>query len=213
MPIPPTPAEVTGKRFSHWDPEIAVAVSNTAYWARYELAGEDVEPGQQSSMTYDSAEAATNALANVTITASDAVTNALDSAAQETYLAKFEKTVVETSPGSGEYKVEVGLTAAAKAELTDEATTNVAVAVAAALPEIVGEPAATNITVTCAEPGFYYSVGYATEVNGDYAAGEGDRNLADSNGEVQLQIPAKAANATSGFYKVMINVVPKPVTP
>ena len=35
VPEPPTPAEVTGKTFDHWDPTIVAVVSNTAYWARY----------------------------------------------------------------------------------------------------------------------------------------------------------------------------------
>ena len=55
--------------------------------------GEELEPGEQSSTTYDSQAAAEAAAANVTIAASDAVTNALDAAAQATYLEKFEAKV------------------------------------------------------------------------------------------------------------------------
>ena len=183
---------------------------NKLYAAQYvepAPSGETLEPGEQSTTTYASQAEAEAALTSVTIAAADAVTNVLDAAAQAAYLDKFEAKVVEA--GEGAYKIEVALTAAAEAELEDEATTNVAVAVAAQLPTIAASAAdsQTDIAVTGLVPGFYYSISYATAVNGTYT--EGARVLADSTGSATLQTPAKASGATSGFYRVNVNVAPK----
>ena len=164
-------------------------------------SGEELEPGEQSSTTYASQAAAQAALANVTIAASDAVVAALDSAAQATYLAKFEKRVVETSPGSGEYKVEVGLTAAAEADLQDEVDADAA-AVIADLDE-------ADVTLETT-PGFYYSFEYGTTL--DNMAEVGTRQLATGS---TLTLPRPTTSgATAGFYKVLVNIAPAaPVTP
>ncbi len=160
-------------------------------------SGEELEPGEQSSTTYASQAAAEAALANVTIAASDAVVAALDSAAQAAYLAKFEKRVVET--GSGEYKVEVGLTAAAEADLQAEVDADAA--------EVIEDLDTATVTLTTT-PGFYYSFEYGTTLDN---MTEGARTLATGN-TLQLTRPT-SSGATSGFFKVLVNIAPAAVTP
>ena len=184
---------------------------NKLYAAEYAeptQSGETIEPGQQSTTTYASQAEADAAIANVTVAASDAVTNVLDEAAQAAYLDKFEAKVVEA--GEGAYKIEVALKAAAEADLEDDATTNIAVAVAAKLPDIAASAAGsqTEIAVTGVEPGFYYSISYGTAVNAINI--EGPRVLAPASGSITLQTPEKASGATTGFYRVNVNVTPIP---
>ncbi len=171
-------------------------------------SGETLEPGEQSTATYESQADAEAAAANVTIAASDAVTTALSGSTAD-YLAKFEAKAVEIG-STGTYKVEVALTAAAETELEDLATTNVAIAVAAQLPTIAASASGSqaSIAVTGLVPGFYYSISYGTTVNA--ITTEGARVLADSTGSATLQTPAKAAGATTGFYRVNVNVTPIP---
>ena len=183
---------------------------NKLYAAQYVAptpSGETLEPGEQSTATYESQAEAEAAAANVTIAASDAVSTALSGSTAD-YLAKFEAKAVEV--GTGTYKLEIALTAAAETELEDLATTNVAIAVAAQLPTIAASASdsQTDIAVTGLVPGFYYSISYATAVNGTYT--EGARVLADSTGSATLQTPAKASGATAGFYRVNVNVAPLP---
>lgn len=176
------------------------------YWVVSEKSGEELEPGQ-SSKSYETEEAATAAVAGVEITVPAAVAGELDSAAQETYKTMFEKKVV--SDGAGGYKVEVALTAAAETALADDATTNVMATVAASLPDIIADAAAeqTEVTVSNVVPGFYYSISYGTAL--DAMNTEGTRVLAPASGTITLQTPAKAANATAGFYKVLVNITDK----
>ena len=171
-------------------------------------SGETLEPGEQSTATYESEAAAEAAAASVTIAASDAVSTALSGSTSD-YLAMFEAKAVEIG-STGTYKVEVALTTAAEAELEDLATTNVAIAVAAQLPAIAASASGEepSITVTGVVPGFYYSISYATAVNGTYT--EGTRVLAGASGEITLQTPAKAAGATAGFYRVNVNLADFP---
>ena len=105
--------------------------------------------------------------------------------------------------------VEIALKAEAKTELEAEATTNVAVAVAAKLPDVAAAAAnsQTEISVTGVVPGFYYSISYGTAVNA--ITTEGARELAPASGSITLQTPAKASGATTGFYRVNVNVAPK----
>ena len=161
-------------------------------------SGESLEPGEQSSTTYDSQAAAEAAAANVTIAASDAVTNALDAAAQATYLANFEAKVV--SAGEGQYKVEVALTAAAEAALQAEVNADAA--------EVIEDLSESNVTLTTT-PGFYYSFENGTTL--DNMAEVGTRTLA-TGWSLTLPRPT-TANAPAGFYKVRVNVVPATVTP
>ena len=128
------------------------------------------------------------------------------------YCAKFEAKAVEVG-STGTYKIEVALTAAAEAELEDEATTNVAVAVAAQLPTVAAAAVGsqTAIAVTGVVPGFYYSISYGTAVNAINT--EGTRVLAPASGSITLQTPAKASGATTGFYRVNINVEQIPPPP
>ena len=119
---------------------------------------------------------------------------------------KFEAKAVPD--GTGGYKVEVGLTTDAVAALTTDAT-DAAETVADSLTAIAATAAGaqTEVTVQNAEPGFYYSIGYATSLGQEYT--EGARELAGADGSVTLTTPAKAENATAGFYKVFVNVQDK----
>ena len=154
--------------------------------------GEDVEPGQQSTATYETQAAAEAALANVTIAASEAVTNALDETAEAAYLEKFEKKVVEAD---GVYKIEVGLTAAATAALQTEVDADAA--------EVIEDLDSTTVTLTTT-PGFYYSFEYGTTL--DNMAEVGTRTLATGT-SLTLDRPT-TTGATAGFYKVLVNIVP-----
>ena len=164
-------------------------------------------PGEDDGKTYTSAEAATNAAAKVGIGATTAVENAVGAAGLDDYLAKFEGKVVDN--GDGTFKVVVGLTAEAAADLSADATTNVLVTVAASLPDIIADAATeqTEVTVSNVVPGFYYSISYGTEVGKMNT--EGERVLATASGTIKLQTPAKAENATAGFYKVNVNPTDK----
>ena len=162
-------------------------------------SGEDVEPGHQSSTTYDSQAAAEAALANVTIVAADdiATNETITAAAKEAYIAKFEKKVVPA--GEGQYKVEVALTAAAEAALQTEVDADAA--------EVIEDLSESTVTLTTT-PGFYYSFEYGTTLNN---MTEGARTLATGN-ELTLPRPT-TGGATSGFYKVLVNIAPAAVTP
>ena len=164
-------------------------------------SGETIEPGQQSSATYESQAAAQAALANVTIAASDAVTNALDAAAQATYLGKFEAKVVEVGE-TGTYKIEIGLTSEAETSL--QSVANAAVTTAAS--SLAAAASADQTVEVDAEPGFYYSVASGTEVG---SLTEGARTLATGS-KVNLTLPTKGAK---GFYRVLINVADIPAPP
>lgn len=154
--------------------------------------GEDVEPGQQSATTYATQAEAEAALANVTIAASEAVTNVLDETAEAAYLAKFEKKVVEAD---GVYKIEVGLTAAATTALQTEVDADAA--------EVIEDLDSTTVTLTTT-PGFYYSFEYGTTL--DNMAEVGTRTLATGT-TLTLDRPT-TTGATAGFYKVLVNIVP-----
>ena len=160
-------------------------------------SGEDIEPGQQSTNTYTTVEAAEAAVSNMTIAASAAVEAALGDTAA--YLANFEKKVVAVSGG---YKVEVDLTDAATNTLTQAANADVG-AVVEALD-------AATVSFSNAVPGFYYSIGYGTSLQNIAEPAGTTRVLAPLSGSVTLDMPAKDANATSGFYKVLVNVAPAP---
>ena len=164
-------------------------------WAVSQLTSPttELEPGEQSSTTYTSQADAEAAAANVTIAASDAVTNALDAAAQATYLANFEAKVV--SAGEGQYKVEVALTAAAEAALQAEVNADAA--------EVIEDLSESNVTLTTT-PGFYYSFEYGTTL--DNMAEVGTRTLATGT-SLTLDRPT-TTGATAGFYKVLVNIVP-----
>ena len=170
-----------------------------------------ITPGQTDGQTYNDQASAVAAAAAVTPAASDAVATALGEKATEEYLTKFEAKAVDN--GNNTYSVVVDLTDAAKTELADEATTNVAVAVASQLAEIAADATGeqTDVSVTGATPGFYYSISYGTAVGAIDT--EGERVMAPASGSVTLQTPAKAADATAGFYRVNVNVAPKPSNP
>ena len=185
---------------------------NKLYAAEYvepASSGETIEPGEQSTTTYDTADAATNALANVTVAAASEVETALGGDTTD-YLEKFEAKVVPVAGEPTTYKIEIALKPEAVTELAEEATTNVALAVAAQLPAIAASAVGsqTDVSVTGVVPGFYYSISYGTAV--DAINTEGARVLATSTGAITLKTPAKADGATTGFYRVNVNLVDNP---
>ena len=155
-------------------------------------AGEEIKPGEESATDYETAEAAEAAAAKVTVTASEAVTTALkgDTAA---YVANFEAVAVPN--GEGGYKVAVVLTDAAEAALTTAAE--------AAAAGMVADLTEDTVEIT-AKPGFYYSIEYGTSLESMI---EGDRTMATS-ATLELDRPT-TENATSGFYRVLVNVSDK----
>ena len=89
----------------------------------------------------------------------------------------------------------------------ETAATNIAAQVVAPanLDKILSDT--RSITVTGAQPGFYYSVLYSADLTSlDSNGVEGDRVVAEADGEVALPMPAKAVGATAGFYKVLVNL-------
>ena len=146
-------------------------------------------PGAQSTTTYTTAADATNACANVTIAPSAAVATALGDTTA--YAANFEAKVVEV--GAGQYKVEVALTEAAETALQAQADADAA--------EVVEDLAESTVTLTTT-PGFYYSFEYGTAI--DNMDEVGTRTLATGS-TLTLTRPT-SAGATSGFYKVLVNV-------
>ena len=88
----------------------------------------------------------------------------------------------------------------------ETASTNVAVQVATNLADIAATSTATNVTITGAQPGFYYSVVYDDDLTTlDTAGVKGNRAVANADGTVTLPIPAKKENATAGFYRVKVS--------
>ena len=163
-----------------------------------------LEPGEESSEVYETKQAAETAAAGVTIAAADAVKAELTGdALLAAYLANFEAKAVAN--GEGGYKVVVALTDDAATALKENAT-DANETVAGSLAEIAADAAGeqTAVAVTGAQPGFYYSISYSTSLKGQET--EGDRVMADKDGKVTLKTPAKAANATAGFYKVNVNI-------
>jgi hypothetical protein len=88
-----------------------------------------------------------------------------------------------------------------KAATTNSLQIQVNADVAAVVPAL-GE---STVTVN-ATPGFYYSVSRVGSLPGDFAAGEGDRVLANGS-TVELPMPKEPLGASAGFYKVMVNNV------
>ena len=89
----------------------------------------------------------------------------------------------------------------------ETAATNVAAQVAADLSAVAATVGATAVSITGAQPGFYYSVVYDNNLRtlSSTAAIESDRALANAEGSVELRIPAKKVNATAGFYRVKVS--------
>ena len=162
------------------------------YWVVSEKSSEPLEPGQ-SSESYPTPEAAAAAAAGVEITVPKAVSDELDSAAQTTYKAMFEKKVV--SDGKGGYKVEVALTAAAEAATQTQADADAA--------KVIDDLTEGEVTLTTT-PGLYYSFKYGTSLDN---MTEGARTLATGS-SLELARPT-TENATAGFYKVLVNVTDK----
>ena len=92
----------------------------------------------------------------------------------------------------------------------ETAAANVAAQIVAPanLASILSSAGVRSISVTGAQPGFFYSVVYAADLTALPTAAEGNRGLADAEGAVALPIPAPASGATAGFYRVLVNVQP-----
>ena len=90
----------------------------------------------------------------------------------------------------------------------ETAATNVAAQVASDLSAVAATVGATAVSITGAQPGFYYSVVYDNNLRtlSSTAAIESDRALANAEGSVELRMPAKKVNATAGFYRVKVSV-------
>ena len=155
-----------------------------------------IEPGAQGATTYTTEADAAAVTNNVTVAVPAAVTAAgVDATA---YKANFEPKVV--SDGNGGYKIEIGLTAAAEADLQTQANTDAGT--------LVSDITASEVTITTT-PGFYYSVKYGSSLNAMNAQTAGV--LADG---VTKSITLPVKSGTSGFYKVVISIVPnEAVTP
>ena len=122
------------------------------YWTVGDAAT-PVEPGQKDSTKYDTAEAATNAAASVTIAVPDAVASALSSEQQNTYKGMFEKKVVDNGDGTFSVAVEM------KDEVVAEVQEDVDDAKVDTLTEVlkVSAGASTDVTVAT-KPGLYYAI-------------------------------------------------------
>ena len=155
-----------------------------------------IEPGAQGGTTYATEADAAAVTNNVTVAVPAAVSGAgVDATA---YKANFEPKVV--SDGNGGYKIEIGLTAAAEADLQTQANTDAGT--------LVSDITASAVTITTT-PGFYYSVKYGSSLNAMNAQTAGV--LADGTTK-SITLPVKSG--TSGFYKVVISIVPnEAVTP
>ena len=154
--------------------------------------GTPLNPGQDTGTTYNSQADAEAAALGVTIAPSSAVAAQLTTAQAEAYVTNFEAKVV--SVGEGQYKVEVGLTADAEAALQAEVNADAA--------EVVDDLTEDDVTLTTT-PGFYYSFEYGTSLDN---MTEGARTLATGS---SLTLPRPTTQgATSGFYRVLVNVAP-----
>ena len=168
------------------------AKESAGVWTVSAKSGESLEPGQ-SSKSYPTPAAAEAAAAGVEITVPAAVAGELDSAAQTTYKAMFEKKVV--SDGAGGYKVEVALTDTAVEAIQTQADADAA--------EVIEDLTDAEVTLTTT-PGLYYSFKYGTSLEN---MTEGARTLATGS-SLELTRPT-TENATAGFYKVLVNITDK----
>ena len=103
------------------------------------------------------------------------------------------------------YRIITELTTAAEETLANTAS-NAVETVAEALGEIAEAAAGdqTEVSVTGAQPGFYYSISYGVEPD---ALSEGVRVQAPASGNVTLKTPPKSSEVTDrGFYRVNVNV-------
>ena len=161
-----------------------------------------VKPGEDSVEV--EAEDADAAAEMVEITVPADVVAGLNTTEQDNYKTNFvvKATAVEGQPGK--YTVEVVLKEEIEAAIVEKATE----AAEAGLAEVL-DPDPTSdsneVTVTGVINGFYYSVESGTTLG---VMVEGDRTMA-TGGQVKLTFP-KGANDKARFYKVKVNLGPKP---
>jgi len=162
----------------------------------------EITPGSSSSAECGSAAAATAAANTINgnkaayIKAPSGITGDAASDYSELFTARADGTSVVVELNSD------GTNA------LETASTNTAAQVVAQIATITAAASATTLDITDAVPGFYYYVVYSDELATlDTASStKGNRALANNDGEVELPIPAKAANATAGFYRVKVSV-------
>ena len=148
------------------------------------------------------AEDADAAAEKVEVTVPDYVTTGLDATEQENYKTNFVVKATAVEGQSGKYTVEVVLKKEIEAAIEEKATE----AAEAGLAEVLDPTSDSNeVTVTGVINGFYYSVESGTTLGG---MKEGSRTMA-TGGTVTLNFP-KEANDKARFYKVKVNLGPKP---
>ncbi|MBR4653925.1 MAG: hypothetical protein IKO72_11260 [Kiritimatiellae bacterium] len=87
----------------------------------------------------------------------------------------------------------------------ETASTNVAAQIVAPANLALILSDSGSVSITGARPGFYYTVVYAANLATlDSAGTEGAASLASASGAMTLAVPARTANATSGFYRVKV---------
>jgi hypothetical protein len=146
------------------------------------------------------AEAKEAAIAAATVTVPEDVTTAVPSVTEETYKGYFTYTVTETAT-PGVYEVAI-------ADLNEDVVfpTEESDDLTADLAEVLDVAAGTDVEITTAKPGLYYSIEAADNVGftGEGTV-EGVRELA-TTGTVSPKKPAKTGDAV--FYRVKVSVTP-----
>ncbi|MBR4652271.1 MAG: InlB B-repeat-containing protein [Kiritimatiellae bacterium] len=208
-----------GATFNGWTNEVGEAVES---WTAGQKTGDvvaianisaltgptQVEPGSVTDGYADqaAAEAATN---NMVIVACEDVSTNLVAEQLAAYRGNFEYVIKQV--GEGNWAVEVALTDSATNSLTQQANADVATVAGKLVDVAAWSTGDEDVTVSvAATPGFYYSVAAGATL-GDIAevAGPGERVLAKGE-TVTLTLPKQS---TAGFYKVLINIEQKTVTP
>jgi len=163
-----------------------------------EPSGTELEPGEKES--FGDTEPTPQQLDAITIVASDAVSNALQSAGASiaTYEGRFETVAVQEG---GVWYAEVVM----KASTTNTLQTQVNNGAA----EVIGALDSRSVTFT-ATPGFYYWINYGPTLSATLPYNT-ERVLADDN-EVNIPMPSGALGQTAQFFKVMVDYAPAPLT-
>lgn len=183
----------------------SVTSNLTLYAVWQEDSGSEVEPGTTTGgfASQAEAEAATN---NMTIVAANDVESELSPEQLNSYVGNFELVVKQV--GENEWGVEVALTDSATNSLAQQVNADVAT-VATKLADVAAWTSGADVTVSvAATPGFYYSIAAGSTL-ANIAEVTGDRTLATGD-TVTLALPKQS---TAGFYKVLVNIVQKPIGP
>ena len=159
-----------------------------------------VAPGSNSVVV--EAGSAEKAVEMVEITVPADVVAELNTTEQDNYKTNFVVKATAVEGQSGKYTVEVVLRKDIEAAIEEKATE----AAEAGLAKVLDPTSDSNdVTVTGVINGFYYSVETGTTLDG---MEERSRTMA-TGGSVTLNFP-KEANDKARFYKVKVNLGPKP---